>query len=634
MTAALRAALVASLLAAFALRVVGLDALPLGLHSDEAVDGLDALSGHIAPFYPANNGREGLFALLLVPSVALLGREPLALRLPMACCGVVSVALAFALGRRLFSGDERGSWIAVAAAALISVSLFPAVLNRFGTRVSLLPVVVTVAVLLFWRARERGGWTEWAAAGAAVGVAQYAYTSARLLPLLLVGFSLLSAVVSPPAERATRWWRNWAAFALAAGMVLIPLTVVALTEPEVFFQRTVQLLGRPAPPLSDRLLATAGMFVVVGDRKPVHNLPGEPMFGLAVAPFALLGLGIAVRQWRRPATGFLLLWLLVGTVATALPSEPKPHFLHGMILVPFVFFLPALGLVQAVTWAARQGAPRLALGVAASGLVAGVFAFSAWRLAVVWPANDEVRLHFWTDVVAEARGWRGEPPVVVAVNPRYNPHDLTAVIRFIAGPQPAIVPTDDRTLPERLAAAVGEARELLVFLPDPVFTLGAPADPKDAVDVLLALAGEAVGERLSAAGRTVHYRLDRRLSMSERPADIHLGDVQLRSWTSGRRGDLVVLSLLWGVDQPIARALNVSARLVDTVGQLLAQDDRAIVSSGRLLPVSDWRPGEAHRTYHPFELPAGIGELFGRLIVYDAATGAPVAPAAELGPLE
>lgn len=53
----------------------------------------------------------------------------------------------------------------------MGVSLFPAVLNRFGTRVSLLPVVVTIAVLLFWRARERGGSKDWAAASAAVGVA-------------------------------------------------------------------------------------------------------------------------------------------------------------------------------------------------------------------------------------------------------------------------------------------------------------------------------------------------------------------------------------------------------------------------------------------------------------------------------
>lgn len=123
MTPGLRRALVAILGAAFALRVGGLDTTPPpSLYSDEAVDGLDALSGHIAPFYPANNGREGLFALLLVPSVGLLGREPLALRLPMAFSGVVAVALTFALGRRLVANDERGSWIAVIASALMGVS--------------------------------------------------------------------------------------------------------------------------------------------------------------------------------------------------------------------------------------------------------------------------------------------------------------------------------------------------------------------------------------------------------------------------------------------------------------------------------------------------------------------------------
>lgn len=420
---------------------------------------------------------------------------------------------------------------------------------------------------------------------------------------------------------------------MAAGIVLVPLAVVALTQPDVFFQRTSQLLGRPAAPFPERLLATVGMFVVAGDRKPVHNLPGEPMFGLAVAPFALLGLGIAVRQWRRPTNGFLLLWLGIGTVATALPSEAKLHFLLGMILATLGFFFPALGLVTAMTWAVRRGAPRLALGLAAAGLVTGVFTFSAWRLAVVWPTNTEVRLHFWPDVVAEARGWHDEPRVVVAVNPRDHAHHLTAVIRLIAGPRLASAFTDERTRPATLAAAVGEARELMVFLPNPVFNVGAPVDPKGAVDVLLSLASEAVGERVSAAATAVRYRLNRPLSAGERPADLQLGDVQVRSWTSGRRGDLVVLTALRSVDQPAPRALKVSARLIDRVGQPLAQDDRAIVSSGTALPIGDWRPGEAHRTYHLFELPPGIGAVFGRLTVYDAVTGAPVAPPAYLGPI-
>ena len=55
------------------LRFYKLDAIPPGLHADEAVDGNDALTawrtGDYRVFYPENNGREGLF--INVQAIAL-----------------------------------------------------------------------------------------------------------------------------------------------------------------------------------------------------------------------------------------------------------------------------------------------------------------------------------------------------------------------------------------------------------------------------------------------------------------------------------------------------------------------------------------------------------------------------------
>ncbi len=204
MTGSLRLALVATLLAAFALRVVALDALPPGLHSDEAVDGLDALSEVIAPFYPANNGREGLFVLLLAPSLAVLGREPMALRLPMALCGVLTVAAAFALGRRLSGASDLSCRVAAAGASLLSVSLFP---NRFGARVSLPPLAVSIAAFFFWRAYEQRGWRKWPAPAWRPGERHRTYhlielpTGAVALEAWLVVYDAATgAPVAPPLD--------------------------------------------------------------------------------------------------------------------------------------------------------------------------------------------------------------------------------------------------------------------------------------------------------------------------------------------------------------------------------------------------------------------------------------------------
>ncbi|GIW09866.1 MAG: hypothetical protein KatS3mg061_0923 [Dehalococcoidia bacterium] len=104
----LRLALLGALLAAFALRVVAFGELPPGLHADEAVDGLDAASGILAPFFPATHGREEMVVLFLGPALAVLGREPSALRLPMAFVGVLTVVATFALGAAALPAATRG----------------------------------------------------------------------------------------------------------------------------------------------------------------------------------------------------------------------------------------------------------------------------------------------------------------------------------------------------------------------------------------------------------------------------------------------------------------------------------------------------------------------------------------------
>lgn len=63
-----RIAILAVLLLAFYLRVVGLTVAPPGLYFDEAAHGLDALrvwQGHLKIFFPTANGHEPLFTYLV-----------------------------------------------------------------------------------------------------------------------------------------------------------------------------------------------------------------------------------------------------------------------------------------------------------------------------------------------------------------------------------------------------------------------------------------------------------------------------------------------------------------------------------------------------------------------------------------
>jgi hypothetical protein len=84
----------------------------------------------------------------------------------------------------------------------------------------------------------------------------------------------------------------------------------------------------------------------------------------------------------------------------------------------------------------------------------------------------------------------------------------------------------------------------------------------------------------------------------------------------------VRLTLIWEVQAPISRELKVSARLVDSDGQSVAQADAVPVHFA--YPTTAWRPGEFISDVYDLSLPATLrpGEYTPVIILYDPAQGA------------
>jgi 4-amino-4-deoxy-L-arabinose transferase-like glycosyltransferase len=221
------------LLVALFFRTFNLDRVPPGLDGDEMFNGWDALrvwEGNLAVYFPANYGREPLLIYLVALTTRLLGVGPWAMRLASASCGVVGLLFTWALARRLF-----GSRVAILAAALLSVSLWPVLLNRVALRAGLLPACQAVAVYALWRALEDRS-SRWAVvAGLFTGLSLYTYTASRIFPLVLVLWLLLDLVGGGRLLRNNG--KRLVLVGLVAGLVLLPLGVFALRHPEIFNQR-------------------------------------------------------------------------------------------------------------------------------------------------------------------------------------------------------------------------------------------------------------------------------------------------------------------------------------------------------------------------------------------------------------
>ena len=365
------AALLAVLVVAAGLRLYRLPDLPLGLHYDEAANGI--LAGEIAQgqrtpiFIAAYTGKEVFFFYWTALWMRLLGATVLALRLGAASVGIATVMATVWAIHELLHDEADGLWIALCGASFLAVSFWHLLFSRYGYRAVGQPLFQALTVAALWRGLrvERRGWL--LLAGLFCGASGYTYLAARAFPIPLAAALLIFL----SGERGRRRERllQLTMFVGAAALVLAPLAHYWLTNPGSFLLRTRQVAADSWSQAWQGLVACLGMFFLRGDPYIRFNLPYRPLFLPAAA--LLLIIGLAVGLWRlmrpfdsqdvaaaggsqrrdrlsslsRAAYAFLLVTIPVMILPSALAmGEITPSNLRTVGLLPFVYVFPALGL--------------------------------------------------------------------------------------------------------------------------------------------------------------------------------------------------------------------------------------------------------------------------------------------------
>lgn len=356
------------LLVAIFLRLYSLGSVPLGLLGDEAENGLDALEiidGERSIFLTENHGREALFIYLQAISIAVLGQTDLALRIVSAIMGILTVAAAFLLVRRMF-----GSRVALLTCGWLALSIWHVIFSRIGLRSISLPLFLAVGFYCLWRGledvRSQAGakrastlpnnnikfprYAIWfALGGIVIGLSLHTYSTARFAPLVIVALALYAALLH---RQLLRQILPGLVLALVmSALVFLPLGNYFVQHPEDFVERAriVTIVnpalqeGNAAEAIFDSTLRSLGMFVVQGDSYWQRNISGRPVFDPISALLMVLGTALAVWRFREPAYGFIVLWLVVMFVPGVLAVENVPNYLRTTGLIPAIFILPALG---------------------------------------------------------------------------------------------------------------------------------------------------------------------------------------------------------------------------------------------------------------------------------------------------
>lgn len=141
----------------FFARVLFLGSMPDGLNQDEAYAGYEAYSllhygidswGYSFPVYLTawGSGMNAMSTYLMIPFIAILGPVELAVRLPQAIMGIVSVFVFFELFKFLFPEDIL---IQMVAAVVITINPWHILICRYALESNMAPAFLIIAFFFF-----------------------------------------------------------------------------------------------------------------------------------------------------------------------------------------------------------------------------------------------------------------------------------------------------------------------------------------------------------------------------------------------------------------------------------------------------------------------------------------------------
>jgi 4-amino-4-deoxy-L-arabinose transferase-like glycosyltransferase len=458
------------------LRFWQIESIPPGLWFDEAYNGMDTIGMMVnrtwPVFFTGNNGREALYHYLLIFPITVFGNSTLTLRLAPIFIGIVSVPVMYRWILTLFNDRPDGRLLALVGTAGLATSFWFLLMNRTGYRANLLPLCVLMTSLLFWRGWQNGKLRFYLLAGVMLGVTQYSYFSARLLPLVFGLFVLTQTIFWQNDERLRLKlaWLGLVIMAVASAAIALPLLIYIFNDPGAGWGRalavSVKLDNTNAgwSALGAHLLESVRVFVDGQDPNWRHHLVGIPMFDWLSTLGFWWGVAAAIWQFRQPVYRFLLILLVVMWLPAPL-STPAIHTLRLAGMLPAYYALMAVGLLELANW--------LGATLKRSGWPGPKFAGMLALTAVIFISGGLTIAHYfyrWGRLPEVYRAFDG--PVVALADRLTDSHaEINTVIPYYLFTHASMRYllydsfTEKVLLPEEIVPKLSQQSRVQVFIP-------------------------------------------------------------------------------------------------------------------------------------------------------------------------
>lgn len=405
------------LVAAFFFRTYRISVNPPAISWDEASIGYNAYTilttgrdehGKFLPldtFAAFGDYKPPVPVYLTVPFVAVFGLSELAVRLPSALAGVLTVWVLYLLAAELFRGSKHAKLVGLAAALLLTLTPWHIMLSRAGFEANIALLFLVTGILFVLRARSNPFYFYIAWLPFVLGI--YTFNSTRYAgPLIAVSLLILIRKHLIPAKKQ-----------VLVGMVIAFITLIPIAphlvskqarlrfeEVSIFTDLRTVLTSNArreadafAPwsgILHNRRVGYAREYFVhffdnleprflfmTGDGNPKFSLQDTGQLLLVTAPFVLLGWLMVFKDY--PAVGWFLLWWLLAAIAPSAVARETPHALRIENGLPVFMIVTAYGLVMGVLGIAAR--KRTAAIVFLAMMLLGNFAYFWHNLMAHYP---------------------------------------------------------------------------------------------------------------------------------------------------------------------------------------------------------------------------------------------------------
>ncbi|MDX9913648.1 MAG: glycosyltransferase family 39 protein [Candidatus Moranbacteria bacterium] len=370
-------------LAAFIIRFYNIENAPSGIYPDEAVNGIDALdassTGNYQWFYPANNGREGLFMNLISFSFQIFGITALGLKFPSIVFGTLTVLGTYLLTKELFRSQRAG----LLAAFFVAFSFWAINFSRISFRANMLPAILSFSFYYlfcgirynkiihntrnktksFFKSSLFKSYFCFAMAGLIFGIGLHTYIAFRITPAIL-GLSFIALWITKK-HFWRDYWKHSLIFLVFSIVTMAPLLLTFYSHPEFLTSRSgsISVLspevnqGHPIKEFGRSLFLSLVKYNFWGDQNWRHNYPPYPILNPILGFTFLGGLIYLIIKWfhllflrfkhnirdrKFYVYTFILGWFFAMLAPEFMTAEGLPHALRSIGTLPVTFIIATI----------------------------------------------------------------------------------------------------------------------------------------------------------------------------------------------------------------------------------------------------------------------------------------------------